>query len=314
MCTAIQLKYNGGSVIGRTMDYEVPLDYNGLYLPRGYHFVDDLFGEPVFGKYKALGMCFANRDPLKDAVNEWGLVGLTNAFAGFNLYPPKPEEGKTNISSYHYMNYALTHYKTVQDVINDLPNIHMASRNSAGEKVIAPDFHWMFSDPTGRCIVVEPKRESLVWFENPYQAMTNSPAFDRHVKRLEKFMAKDNMNPAKDLPGGYDPVSRFIRGHLMATKNIDVKNAEDALAHAFSILGAVQMPQGFVENQNHAYYTYTRYICAYEATERIMTVKAHTNPMVYRYTFEDIPTPEDRYAFSIPQEFMTSCAMEKFSD
>lgn len=312
MCTAIQVKFNQGSVIGRTMDYEVPLDYNGLYLPRGYHYVNDLFDTPMVGKYKAIGMCFANRDPLKDGVNEWGLVGLTNAFAGFNLFPKAPEKGKINISSYHYMNYALLHYKNVEELIEDLPNLHMASRNAVGDKVIAPDFHWMFSDPTGRCIVVEPKQGDLVWFENPYQSMTNSPSFDRHVKRLEKTLQKENFHTAKDLPGGYDPVSRFIRAHLMTVHHAPAKDSTEALGTTFSILGAMQMPEGFVTNQSYDSVTYTRYICAYEASERRMAVKAHTNATVYEFDFSMIPKEEERYAFTIPATFETKKEMQAY--
>ncbi len=32
MCTAIKMNYKDGCVLGRTMDYEVPLNYNILYL------------------------------------------------------------------------------------------------------------------------------------------------------------------------------------------------------------------------------------------------------------------------------------------
>ena len=42
--------------------------------------------------------------------------------------------------------------------------------------------------------------------------MTNSPRFESHVRRLNQILDLDNLegfNSAKDLPGGYDPISRF---------------------------------------------------------------------------------------------------------
>ena len=83
MCTGIKIDYYDGCVLGRNMDYEVPVDYNVLYLPRNYNFCNDLMGKPLYSKYKILGVCFHNRDPLKDGINEHGLMGITNSFSGF---------------------------------------------------------------------------------------------------------------------------------------------------------------------------------------------------------------------------------------
>ena len=82
MCTGIKINYNDGCVMGRTMDYEIPLSYNAIYLPKNYNFCNDLMGNPLYSKYKTLGMCFRNHDPLKDGVNEHGLIGITNDFSG----------------------------------------------------------------------------------------------------------------------------------------------------------------------------------------------------------------------------------------
>lgn len=51
----------------------------------------------------------------------------------------KPE--KTNISSLDYFTYALTNYKSVEELIEDLPNIHISTKDYNGENVISPDFH-----------------------------------------------------------------------------------------------------------------------------------------------------------------------------
>ena len=307
MCTGIKINYNDGCVMGRTMDYEVPLNYNVIYLPEKYNFCNDLMGRPLYSKYKTLGLCFENRDPLKDGINEYGLIGITNAFSGFNLYANQVKSEKINISSLTYLTYALTSYKSVEELIGDLPNIHMSTKDHKGENVISPDFHFMFADSTKRCIVVEPRKGELICYENPYDVMTNSPRFESHVRRLNQILDLDNLegfNSAKDLPGGYDPISRFIKAFYLTKTNIKPNSAKEALSYSYNIMNAMTMPNGFVKNTKYNYTTYTRYICSYDSKNKILTVKSNTNPTVYQLGFEDIEDKDKRQAFFLDTDFI----------
>ena len=308
MCTGIKIDYKDGCVIGRTMDYEVPVKYNVLYLPRNYNYCNDLMGKPLYSKYKSIGVCFENWDPLKDGVNEHGLAGITNTYTGFNLYDNKTMEGKINISSLHYFNYALSNYKSVEDLIEDLPNIHLSSKDHKNDHVISPDFHFMFADSTNMCIVVEPKSRELVYYENPYNVMTNSPGFNSHIKRLNKYIDLDNLedyNSSKDLPGGYDPFSRFIKAFYLTEMSEKAGNASQAFSYFYSIMGAMVMPEGFVKNKTYNETTFTRYICSYDTKDNQLTLKSHLNPTVYKLRFEDIEDEDKRQAFFIDQGFVT---------
>lgn len=307
MCTGIKINYNDGCVMGRTMDYEVPLNYNVIYLPKKYSFCNDLMGNPLYSKYKALGICFENRDPLKDGVNEHGLIGITNVFSGFNLYANQMKPEKINISSLNYFTYALTNYKSVQELVEDLPNIHMSSKNHRGENVISPDFHFMFADSTKRCVIIEPKRGKLIYYENPYDIMTNSPGFESHVRRLKQFLDLDNLedfNSAKDLPGGYDPISRFIKAFYLTRMNIKPNSYKEALSYSYNIMSAMAMPNGFVRNKKYDHTTYTRYICSYDSKHKLLTVKSNLNPRVYQLGFEDIEDKDKRQAFFLNTDFV----------
>lgn len=306
MCTGIKINYKDGCVMGRTMDYEVPLNYNAIYIPKNYRFCDDLMDKPLYSKYKALGMCFENQDPLKDGVNEYGLIGITNDFSGFNLYDNGVKQEKINISSLDYLTYALTNYKSVEELIEDLPNIHISTRDYKGENVLSPDFHFMFTDSTKRCIIIEPKRKELICYENPYDVMTNSPGFKSHVRRLKELIDLDNLddfNSAKNLPGGYDPVSRFIKAFYLTKMNIEANNYKEALSYSYNIMAAMTMPNGFIRNKKYNYTTYTRYICSYDSKHRLLTVKSDTNPRVYELGFEDIEDEDRRRAFFLDMDF-----------
>ena len=308
MCTGIIINYDEGCIIGRTMDFEAPLDYNAIYVPRNYNYCFDLTGKPLFSKYKIIGMVFRNRDPLKDGVNEHGLAGITNDYSGFNLHSNTIDQDKLNISSLDYFSHALVNYKSVTELEKDLNNINLSNRNHAGERVLSPDFHFMFTDSTKRCIVVEPKRGKLTCYENPYDVMTNSPGFESHVRRLKQQMDIENLekfNASKDLPGGYDPVSRFIKAFYLVRMGLESKSSSQALSSFYSIMSAMTMPNGFVRNRNYNYTTYTRYTCAYDTEKKLMTVKNDTNPMVYSMDFNDIAEDSKRLAFFIEPKFST---------
>jgi choloylglycine hydrolase len=307
MCTGIKINYEDGCVMGRTMDYEVPLDYNAIYLPKSYNFCNDLMNKSLYSKYKTLGICFENRDQLKDGINEYGLMGITNVFSGFNLYDNKVKTEKINISSLNYFTYALANYKSVEELIQDLPNIYISTKDYRGENVISPDFHFMFADSTRRCIVIEPRKGELIYYENPYDVMTNSPGFKSHIRRLEQFLDLDNLkdfNSAKDLPGGYDPISRFIKAFYLIKMNIKPNNYKEALSYSYSILAAMAMPNGFVRNKKYNYTTYTRYICSYDSKHKLLTVKSNTNPIVYQLGFEDIEDKDKRQSFFLDTDFI----------
>ncbi len=308
MCTGIKIDYEDGAVMGRTMDFEVALNYNVIYLPRNYCFAKDLMGKQIKTKYKTLGLCFENRDPLKDGINEYGLIGITNEFTGFNHYDRNVDLDKKNISSLNYLTYALSTYKSVEELIEDLANIHMASRDFKGEEVVSPDFHYMFTDSSKRCIVVEPKRKKLLYYENPYNVMTNSPGFESHLKKLKKTIDLDNLaefNSSKNLPGGYDPSSRFIKAFYLSKMNIKSKNYKEAFSHFYNIMGAMSMPVGFVANKKYNEITYTRYICGYDTKNKVLTVKSHINPIVYELGFEDIEDENKRQEFYLENEFIS---------
>lgn len=306
MCTGIKFNYPDGYVLGRTMDFEHPIDYSIIYLPRNYHYCDDLFGNEYKTKYKIMGLTFNSQDPYKDGINEHGLMGITNDFTGFNLYEPNPIEGKFNIGSLDFMSYILTSYKDVEEIRKNLDNIVIATRNSKGEKLLSPDFYFYFVDQKGDSIVVEPKRGKLVGKNNPYEVMTNSPELESHEKKLKKYMDLEKLrdfNSGKNLPGGYDPTSRFVRAFYMKNTHIQAKTQEEALAYTYNILDAMSLPLGFIYNKTIDTYTYTRYIVAYESSEKLLTIKTEKNPAIYSLSFDDIKNEDQRLEIKLEKDF-----------
>lgn len=311
MCTTIKAESNEGYLLARTMDFESPLIYNGLYLPRNYNFAQDLEGNKLYTKYESMGIVFYKTIPLKDGINEHGLSGSTNYYHAMNNHSNKIVKDKLNLSSLDYMNYALANYKNIGELIADLDNIHISSVNSQGQDVICPDFHHMFVDRQGACVVVEPKNKEYTFYENPYSVMTNSPSFESHVKKLHKSMDLENLqdfNGAKNLPGGYDPKSRFIRAYYFVHTQLQAEDQVQGISQAYNIMDALSLAKGFIYSNSHNHHIYTRYISVYDTKNNIMTAKSRTNPRVYWASFDDFKS--DRPVFF---DFETELTMDKFN-
>lgn len=311
MCTTIKIDYNNGYVLGRNMDFEAPIEYKVQYLPENYPILTDLYGNEIKSKYRTLGLVFKDHIPYKDAVNSKGLIGCTNMFLGMNLYSDEVVEGKVNVAAVDLLNYILGNFKDVDEIIENIENIHLSNRDSNGNKAISPDFHHMFVDKKGKCIVVEPFNKKLTYYDNPYNVMTNSPKFPTMVDRLKKTMDisdLDSFNGGKDLPGGYDPLSRFIKAFYMTNTAVKSETKEQAYQNVYPILEALKMPKGFFKNQQYQYYTYTRYQCAY-STDLDLTVRTETNNTVYGINLNDIKSNE-----RILKEIETKFEIKDISD
>ena len=318
MCTGLQINYPGGSVLGRTMDIEISLDYQLNYIPRNYQFAKDLFNQPLVSRYRMMGLGFNDYIPLKDGINEHGLVGITNEFPEFNLYdktvdPTFDNNEVTYLRSLDLLNYLLGMCRDVSEVIEQIATIRIAQTDAKGQSVISPPFHYMFTDPSGRNIVLEPKNGQFEVKENPYQVMTNSPRLERQYHRLERFMdpeKPEEVNAVKGLPGGYDPVSRFVRAYYFSQLSLEPSNQSEACAYLYRILNVLSLPVGFLKNRQREDYTATLYISGYDPNTKELFVQDYQNPKVYRVSFEDIVDLDVYQTIPIPENFKTDLLID----
>ncbi len=311
MCTGIQMTYDQGVVVGRTMDVEGPVPWNIIYQPADYPAADDLYqGGTYCGPYRRLGIGFRDLDPLKEGVNDQGLIGITNEFVGPKArFAKAPQPGKKNLSSYHFLTYALANYASLAEILDDLDQLCLANHDREGQAVICPDFHYMFTDASQACLVLEPDRGRLIATLNPYGVMTNSPDIDKHFKSLEKTLAGDDLrafNAAKNLPGGYDPKSRFIKAYYLKAMTPPIQEEGQAQAAAFDVLSALTLPRGFIRPGARSEGTFTRYSSVYASQSQTLTVRSGTNPLPYQLSLKELAQASDRRAFFLPDHFQAS--------
>lgn len=300
MCTTILIEHDKGMVLGRNMDLEYFVDYQIQYIPKGHIYAYDLRHNPLKSKYKMMGTIFRDMLPLKDGVNEHGLIGCTNVYHVPKLFPKELDPNKKSISSLDFLSYALANYKNVPEFLEDLPNIEMCSHDIDNNRVISPHFHHIFVDSEGRSVIIENQNKKIIAYSDNPKVMTNSPAYPKHLARLEKTIPDmDKFVQAKKLPGGYDPVSRFIKASYMRYSHIDASTPDQALENSYSILETVSIPMGFIPNENYKYFTHTVYTTGYDTYNKTLSIRSTHNPTIYRLNFDDIKNPDKLERFRI---------------
>ena len=136
--------------------------------------------------------------------------------------------------------------------------------------------------------------------------MTNSPKFSSHIKNLEKHFDFENLrdfNGAKNLPGGYDPKSRFVKAFYQSQTSLEAEDAQSGLGYLYRTLSAVALPQGFIKNKSYHSITFTQYLSAYDSQSKLLTLQAADNPTVYSFGFEDVEDETKRQAIYIEEKF-----------
>ncbi|WP_311779641.1 linear amide C-N hydrolase [Carnobacterium divergens] len=239
MCTGISFKsVEGKSFLGRTQEYNIPYNYIGIQFPENFEASGIV--EPWNTVYSVLGVGIQNQNVVAhgvvDGVNEQGLGGITQYFSEFNNYSSVEkitEAGKLPILAEQFIFWVLANCKDTGEVEEKILEVAIADISLSGQTPGLPQ-HFMFTDTTGRRIVVEPTKElGFKVYENTIGVMTNSPKFDWHVTNLENYTGLSDTN-VKDavfndykvlsagkgsglhgVPGDSTSVSRFVRASYL---------------------------------------------------------------------------------------------------
>lgn len=289
MCTAISY-LSGNHYFGRNLDLEHSYIEQVTITPRNYAF--EFRKMPKIEKHYALiGMAAIINDyPLYyDATNEYGLCMAGLNFPGNAVYL-KPKQGYDNIAPFEFIPWILTQCKTVSETRTMLKKTNLSAITFSNDLPLSP-LHWIISDRT-ESIVVEPMKDGIKIFNNPFGVLTNNPPFEYHMHNLcnylnltadepnNRFSSNATLIPysrgmgAIGLPGDLSSASRFVRAAF--TKLNAVSDGTDAqdISQFFHILASVAQQRGCVKVGN-----------SYERT--IYTSCCNTDKCIYYYTTYD---------------------------
>lgn len=288
MCTAITLQsIERENFFGRTMDFSYPIE-PGLYvIPQNYEWHSHLTTKKYIDRYSFI--CIGQETDgilgFFDGVNERGFAAAALYFAGYAYYD-LPVKDKEPIASLDFLHYILGRCESVDDLKALLKNVHIVGLPDPVTQIAAP-LHWIATDKTGKCVVIEQTETGLDIIDNPIGVMANSPDFNWHMTNLRNYMnvsitqqnesnwGNTTLTPfgqgagSMALPGGFTSPERFVRTAFLKTHVEVPKDQSEAIMACFHIMNSVSIPEGIVltDKGTYDYTKYTAFVntntCAY---------------------------------------------------
>ncbi|MFI3804008.1 linear amide C-N hydrolase [Vagococcus fluvialis] len=311
MCTGINFSsLEKNQYLGRTQEYNINFDYIGVQIPRNLNIKESITEWKTLYSVIGVGIRESNGQAAQtviDGVNEHGLGGITQYFSEFNCYAPLEDIEKNNkfpVLAEQLVFWVLANCKDTKEVEHKLNHIAIPNISIDGSQNGLPQ-HFMFSDKTGRTIVVEPSRYlGFDIYENTIGVMTNSPKFDWHLSNLENYTSlSDKPVPHKEfhnkiiqsnkssglrgLPGDYSPASRFVRASYLLMFSDPVSD-EMAINKLFHLLSTSDIVKGVekLEGTEDINRQYTQYTSAYDLNKVQLFIKLYENLEIQTLEFD----------------------------
>ncbi len=262
MCTSLKLKYKDSYVFGRNLDLEYHFNEGVIALNKDYSMrYKFLNSENTNKKIMGIGSLIDNYPLFAEAMNEDGLCVAGLNYPGNAYYHEDTQENKINLAPYELINYLLINAKTVDEVKKLSQNIHLVAK-SFKEGLPLSYLHYLVSDKD-QSIVLEPDKDCIKIYDNPYEVLTNNPSFNFHLENIKQYgnlsnkyhlnnlTKKDELKPfciglnAHGLPGDSSSPSRFVKTVYLKEKMEENLSEKDNLINeAFHIFECVSVTKG----------------------------------------------------------------------
>ena len=254
MCTAINFN-RSYHLFGRTLDNECEYGEEPCIVSQdaartlGYRSISH-------AENRVLGMAsrIGGAPYFFDGFNDKGLC-----VAGLNLPVSTRLSDKASapdtIPSQELVYHLLATASTTDDVRCILKDKSVTSDPPA-PNIPSPTLHYLIADSKG-AITVEITAAGINVYDNPVGVLTNEPTFPYHTDNLLQYSTlSPSTNDGRShhtaglgaigLPGDFTSASRFVRAAFLGENATDHKSSEKAVANAFTILGAISIPEGAV--------------------------------------------------------------------
>lgn len=216
------------------------------------------------------------------------------------------------------LNWILGNAVDCGDLANQLKDINIVDAPIKALGKTTP-LHWIISDRSGECYVLEVQKDGVKYIKNPVGVMTNSPDFDWHMKNLSNYTElKPSPHPARSyngytitsfgpgsgalgMPGDYTSVSRFIRTVFMReySDQVSTDQTVNELSH---ILNSVEIPKGVKLKQDGSK-DYTQYRGYMDTQNTTYYMQPYGNQTIYRVALsEDLLNKPQPTEFPIHNE------------
>lgn len=305
MCTAITLQsMQGENFFGRTMDFSYPIEAGLYVIPKNYEWYSTETMKNYIDNYSFICIGQKNDDMLGifDGVNEKGFAAAALYFNGYAYYD-LPIENKNPITSLEFIHYILGCCSTVDELKSLLKKISIIGQPDPVTRTSAP-LHWIATDRSGKCVVIEQTKTGLKIINNPIGVMANSPDFGWHMTNLRNYMnvsvdqqkevywGNVSLTPfgqgtgSIPLPGGFTSPERFVRTAFLKTHSQVPKSRSEAIMTCFHIMNSVSIPKGIIITDRGTY-DYTKYTAFINTNTCEYYFKTHENDQIMIASLRD---------------------------
>lgn len=305
-CTDFRvISKDGTLVVGRSMEFAVDMNANIRSSNRTRQFDNTApDGKPAMSwkaKYGYLYIDGMNQDIVVDGINENGLSFEYLYLPGETQYQTIPEgKDAQAIPYYHFGDWVLGNFKSVDEVRQALANIHVYQQTMPALGNVIFPLHAAIQDSTGKGIVVEFVQGQMKVYDY-MGVLTNSPTYDWQVTNLRNYLNLSPYSPKPvvadgesysstgmgagmvGLPGDVSPPSRFAKIAFMLNSVYPVQNAGDALNLAQHIMNNVDIPAGIARSvdQGKESSDITQWVVFKDLTHKIIYYRTY-NDMTLR--------------------------------
>lgn len=274
MCTSLTYTNGAGHhFFARTMDFPTTTPWRPIFLPR-HHRWQTALQTVRTTRYALLGggrLSAKSTVLMADGVNEQGLTCAELYLPGAVTYADAPAATGINLTPQDFINWVLGEHASLQDVVADLPQVHLINRRWGDDPYVYP-FHWILSDASGQTLVIEPTELTLHAQNNPSGVLTNTPVLTTHLHNLNQFLhvpgdaftsatihaAKRYLARQAALPTGTVPTQRFIYTAIQRWGTPAPLTTYATHQQIFNWLAAVSLPyqpeRRYERNHNYTHY------------------------------------------------------------
>jgi choloylglycine hydrolase len=263
---------------GRTMDFSFDIKPSIYVVRQNYTWYNVLNMDKISDYYSfiAIGQESEGLLGFFDGVNERGFAAAALYFAGYARFDTKMKDTKMNpVSSFDFLHYILGKCGSVEELEEIVKHVSIIGMPDPVTQTVAP-LHWIATDKSGECVIIEQTEKGLEMFQNPIGVMTNSPDFQWHMTNLRNYMSVSTRQSEEVywgemqltpfgqgagtmlLPGGYTSPERFVRTSYQKTHIQTPKDRIEAVISCFHIMESVTIPKGIVITGRNTY-DYTKY-------------------------------------------------------
>ena len=319
---------DGGVVVGRSMEFSIPLNSHLVSEPAGTIHEAPLppncHGNPVTftNRFKTISNwnVFAEKwtNSIADGVNEAGVSISILWFKGYAEYlDPADISGVACDNALPHTKigaYILAKYESVEEVKKDLEKGEFPAIWAGTDLNIVPPIHFNIIDKTGAGIVLEhTKGEGVRWYENTVGVTTNSPPYPWHMTNLRNYPHFQKNDKGREgfeytslgntymlsqqwtgsglsgIPGDYTSPSRFVKAAALLSLAPKPATTDEAIVQVFHHMNAADIPYGIVETGSENRVSLTSWIVVKDLSRGCVHYRAYTDLSVKRLCFDNLP-------------------------